>query len=207
MQTMKRPLPKAVRNLFIQLHLYAGLACFPYFIIFGISSLNINHDFAFMKPSETTIRWQKRLAVPDLKDNQQLADNMRDSLGLMGWAPYWEQEKGPELYAFTVTHPGKDYTINAFLSQNRVEVTEKSKGFWPVFNSLHFLGGDIPNAPVLINMWQYYQNLSVVVMLFSMATGIYLFLKRKQERTTGLLFLFGSAGLSFLFMLFVWLWE
>ncbi len=34
-----------MRTLLLQIHLYAGLLCSSYLVIFGISSLNYNHHF------------------------------------------------------------------------------------------------------------------------------------------------------------------
>lgn len=194
-----------MRKLFLKLHLYAGLLCFPYFIIFGISSLHINHAFPFMKPAESMRQWQRDVPIRELDDNQQLAETIRDSLGLMGWAPWWEQNRQADAYNFQVTHPGKQYRIRAYLQENRVVVEEQSKGFWPVLNALHFVGESIPGAPVPINSWQYYQDFCVFVLVFSILSGVYLFVKRRQETWTGLLILGGCTFVSLLLMVGVWL--
>lgn len=194
-----------MRKLFLKLHLYAGLLCFPYFIIFGISSLHINHEFNFMKPGESTRQWRRSISIREVVDNQHLAETIRDSLQLMGWAPWWEQNRQANAYTFLVTHPGKQYRVRAYLQENRVEVEEQAKGFWPVFNSLHFLGESIPGAPVPINNWQYYQDFCVFVMLFSILSGVYLFVKRGRETWTGLLILGSCTLLSLLLMIGVWL--
>lgn len=194
-----------MRNLFLKLHLYAGLLCFPYFIVFGISSLHINHEFSFMQPDPATRQWQRDVPIRQVADNQLLAETIRDSLGLMGWAPWWEQNRQTRAYTFQVTHPGKQYRIQANLLENRVRVEERSKGFWPVLNSLHFLGESIPGAPLPINSWQYYQDFSVVVMLFSILSGFYLFVKKRRETLAGLLVLGCCTLFSLLLMIGVWL--
>ena len=38
-----------LRKLILNLHIYAGLLCFGYLIVFGVSSLNFNHPFAFTR--------------------------------------------------------------------------------------------------------------------------------------------------------------
>lgn len=195
-----------MRKYLIRFHLYAGLLCFPYFIIFGVSSLNINHHFKFMEPSaDSSIRWQGRINIPNFKNNQQFADDIRDSLQLMGWTPPWEQETDSVSFRFEIVHAATKYNVTVPVNKKTVLVEEKRKGFWPVFNSLHFLGEKIPGAPAMINLWRFYQNITVFVMLFSILSGIYIFLRRKSERKTGLIILFTSLALSLLIMISVWL--
>lgn len=195
-----------MRPFILRLHLYAGLLCFPYFLIFGISSLHINHRFSGMEPSmNDSIQWQGPLSRPAFQSNEQFAEEIRIRLGLMGWTPPWVQKKDSASFAFMVTHAGKDYHINVPLLGHVVQVNEKRKGFWSVFNSLHFLGEAIPGAPWLINTWRFYQDLTVVVLLFSVGSGIYIFLRRRQERKAAFLLLGSALALSFLFMLTIWL--
>jgi len=190
----------------IKWHLYAGLLCFPYFIIFGISSLNFNHHFKFMEPGKNSSIWQKQINIPPFKDDDQFSEGVKDSLHLMGWTLPWEVKKDSTGFQFKVTHPGKEYSIKVPRNENTVSVEETSMGFWPVFNALHGFDGKIPgSSSILISMWGYYQSITVVVMLFSIISGIYIFLRRKNERKTGLIILFSCIGLSLLIMLFAWL--
>jgi len=194
-----------MRNNLIRLHLYAGLFCFPYFIIFGVSSLNFNHHFQFMQSKEDKVTWQKQITIPSYKNDDQFSNDVRDSLGLMGWTLPWEVKKDSASFQFVVSHFAKDYMVKIHDKENIVDVYEKGKGFWNVFNGLHSFGGDLPNAPALINSWKYYQDITVVVLLFSAISGIYIFLRRKSERKAGLIILFCCIGLSMLIMLSVWL--
>jgi len=194
-----------MRNKLIKWHLYAGLLCLPYFIIFGISSLNFNHHFSFMEPHNNAIHWEKEITIPPFRDEQQFAEAIRDSLNLMGWTPPWEMKKDSAGFRFMVTHPGKDYVISAFNNQSIIKVEETHKGFWPVFNSLHGFNEEIPGAPVFISSLGIYSNVVVVVMLFSIISGIYIFLRNRKERKTGLFILFGCLGFSLLIMLLAWL--
>lgn len=194
-----------MRKKLIKWHLFAGLLCFPYFIIFGISSLNFNHHFQFMEPGKNIIHWQRQIIIPPFQDEQQFADAIRDSLGLIGWSPPWEIKKDTTGFRFMITHPGKTYAIKIVTNEKIIRVEETRKGFWSVFNSLHGFNGEIPGAPALINSWGFYSDIIIVVMLFSIISGIYIFLKRKSERKTGLIILFSCIGLSLLIMLSAWL--
>lgn len=194
-----------MRNKLMKYHLFAGLLCFPYFIIFGISSLNFNHHFQFMEPGKNIIHWQKQIIIPPFQDEQQFADAIRDSLGLIGWSSPWEIKKDTTGFQFMITHPGKNYAISVFNNEPVIKVEEAWKGFWPVLNSLHGFNEKIPGVPVFVNAWGIYSNVVVLVMLFSIISGIYIFLKNKKERKTGLFILFSCLGFSLLIMLLAWL--
>lgn len=194
-----------MHNKFIKWHLYAGLICFPYFIIFGVSSLNFNHRFSFMQPLSKAIHWQKQINTPPYQDDEQFAGAIRDSLQLMGWTPSWEIKKDSAGFQFMITHPGKDYLINVFNNERVVRVEETHKGFWNIFNSLHGFNEKIPGSTAFLNSWGIYSNVAVFVMLFSIISGVYIFLKNKKERKTGFIILLGCLGFSLLLMLLAWL--
>ncbi len=190
----------------IKWHLYAGLLCFPCFIIFGVSSLHFNHHFGFMKKSDDTRSFQKQIVLPHYLDDKQFSEAVRDSLQLMGMISPWGMVKDSNDFRFVVIHPGCEYIIKTITDNNMVTVEENRKGFWPVFNALHGFNGKLPgNRSVFIRGWGYYQNFSALVMLFSIISGIYIFLKRKNERIAGLIMLFSSVIISLFIMLSVWL--
>jgi hypothetical protein len=194
-----------MKRTLLQLHLYFGLSCAVYLIIFGLSSLNMNHHFGWMQPVNSEKHWEAGVTVPEIDDNGQLAQALRDSLGLMGWAPPWRFRMQPDTIRFAVVHLGKEYKISVVKDDGKVDVTEVTKGFWPTLNSLHFLGESIPRGPWLLNSWQYYQDMTVLFIMFSIVSGVYLWAKRPTERKIGLSLLFGVTGLSVLFMSYLWL--
>ncbi|MDA0336587.1 MAG: hypothetical protein O2782_15605 [bacterium] len=75
-----------MRTLLLQIHLYAGLLCSSYFVIFGLSSLNYNHHFGHAIDGNPT-QWQEQLRMPAIAKDRHRALAVRDSLGLAGWAP------------------------------------------------------------------------------------------------------------------------
>jgi hypothetical protein len=158
-----------------------------------------------MQSKGDTVKWQKQITIPPYKNDDQFSNDIRDSLGLMGWTLLWEVKKDSASFQFAVSHAGKDYTVKIHNNENIVDVYENRKGFWSVFKGLHPFGGDLPNTPGMINSWKYYQDITVVVLLFSAISGIFIFLRRKSERKAGLIILFSCMGLSVLIMLSVWL--
>jgi len=179
---------------------------FPYLLIFGLSSLHINHRFSFMEENQ---EWEKlenrKIALETTGDDQQLAENIKDSLGIMGWCPWWEQERNESSYHFKITNFGAEYKIILYDSTSTLEVSRRAKGIGHVFHSLHFLGENIPNGTRIVNSWHYYQNLTVLFILIAAITGTILFLKRKKERVVGISIAVVSFSLSIILMLYIWL--
>jgi len=166
-----------MRKNLIRLHLYAGLLCFPYFIIFGISSLNFNHHFKFTNPGENISIWQKQINIPPFKDNEQFSADVRDSLGLMGWA--YNVKKDSTGFRFIVSHPGKNYAIKITNNEKPIRVEETRKGVWSVFISLHGFGGEMPGAPELINAWVLFEYHSCCNAVFHYKRYLYFPEKKK----------------------------
>ena len=103
-----------MRPILLKIHLYAGLLCSSYLIIFGISSLNFNHHFG--RPGKIKGERQTSLpALPAQEDDQRLADALRDTLGLVGWSLPWETHRSetPDSLYFhlAVSRPGKEYRV------------------------------------------------------------------------------------------------
>lgn len=103
-----------MRTVLLKIHLYAGLLCSSYLILFGISSLNFNHHFG--KPTTLKNERQRSLGtLPAITDDQRLAEALRDTLGLVGWTLPWEtrrSETADSLYFhFAVARPGKEYSV------------------------------------------------------------------------------------------------
>lgn len=194
-----------MRKVLLQLHMYLGLGCAFYLVIFGVSSINMNHHFEWMDETNTKTTWSTTIKYPELKENQAISEAIRDSLGLMGWTPYWDHEMKEDYFKFSILHYGKEYYVTATKATGKIEVEEVSKGFWWTFNSLHFLGETIPKAHWLINGWQYYQFVTVLVVLFSIISGMYFWFSKKRERKIGMLVLGGGSLFSIGLMLYIWL--
>src|SRR5688572_6085508 len=86
-----------LRKTILNVHIYGGLLCFSYLIIFGISSLNFNHPFAFTRAKQAQMTWEQPVHVPALPTSspamtaeQRVATKaaanhaVREALGLFG---------------------------------------------------------------------------------------------------------------------------
>lgn len=194
-----------MRDLILKIHLYGGLLCASYLILFGLSSLNYNHPFAFTEPGTEKVVYERTLSVANIQDNGALSTAIRDSLGLMGYPLPWETRRDSSgALHFGLARPGKHYTLHFFPSEHRVSVEETRRGYWEVIRGLHGLMS-LPGFPFM-SLWGAYKELCVWMVLFSSASGVYLWTARRSERMIGWVLLGAAAGGSLLLMLYVRLW-
>jgi hypothetical protein len=177
------------KSLLIKLHLYAGIFTSFYLLAFGFSALVMNHNVQLEKKAYTT-QWETELSIDGSLNDDELAEQIRDELNIMGWLPRWEFERDSTEFAFNVVHFGRNYHIEANLSNGQILVAEAPKGFLAVFHGLHFLNGKIPNAPFLIRSWQVYQWLALFVMAISLVLGLWLWIRYNYQTWQG--YVFGS---------------
>jgi len=175
------------KSLLIKLHVYSGLFTAYYLIAFGLSAIILNHKIE-VENNDITKHWESNVKVDTTLSNQELAQEVRDQLGLMGWMPAWEFKKENRRFQFRIVHPGRNYQIDLDLEKGDVFIAEAPKGFVAVFHGLHFLNGKIPNAPLLIRSWQIYQWLALFVMLISLVLGLWLWLKFSYKSWEGIAF-------------------
>src|SRR6188508_1997679 len=103
----------------LRIHLYLGLLCSSYLVLFGVSSLMFNHPFDFTKPADVRVTWERELSLPPAgSDNTAESEAVRDALGLVGWTIPWEttRDAGTGDLTFGLARPGKHYTIHALRS-------------------------------------------------------------------------------------------
>lgn len=188
-----------MRAWLLRIHLYGGLLCVPYLVIFGLSSLHFNHPFAFARTpvDAPTHRWERTLSMIPGGDNAKATEAVRDQLGLMGWPLPWETKRDPDgSLHFPMERPGMKYRIDVSAADGVAHVQEIRKGFWSVFLSLHALT-ELPNSR-LMSGWGVYTELCTAVVLFSALSGIWLWWSARRDRPLGgmalALGLVGSAG-------------
>jgi hypothetical protein len=187
------------KSTLIKLHLYCGLFTSFYLIAFGASSIILNHK---MDVENKSIKktWNDQVKIEPSLTESELAEDIRDQLGLMGWMPPWQFKKDSTHFKFAVNSLAKTSELDLDLNSGKVEVAEIPKGFLAVFHSLHFFNGRIPNAPFFLKTWMVYQWLALLVLLFSLILGLWLWLKY-SHKTWELYFFGGLFFISFLIMI------
>jgi len=190
-----------IRKLFLKVHLYSGLICFWYLIALGTSSLNFNHHFSFMESKPVQEEWARTINLTDnFRDDLVLSETLRDSLSLIGWPLPWETwHDSTGLFHFTLQHPGKKYIVDYTFTDKVARVQELPRGIWHIFNAMHGIGR-VPNSHFM-SIWQWYTRITVVLIVFSVFLGIYLWYTGNRDKKTGLYVLMVSALISLGWML------
>ena len=188
------------KSILIKLHLYAGIFTSFYLLAFGFSALVLNHNIDVDR-KEVTQTWQTTIDVDTAKSNLEMAQNIRDKLGIMGWLPRWEMKREQDNFNFTITHPGRKYNLMLDMVNSHLSVEEMPKGFLAVFHGLHFLNGKIPNAPFLIRSWAVYQWIALFSIAVSIILGVWLWLKYRYQAWQGIVFGMVIAGTIILMIL------
>lgn len=187
------------KNTWIKLHLYCGLFTSFYLLAFGFSSIVMNHQIELDRTEPGRI-WDTRVQVDTSGTDRQLAENLRDQLGLMGWTPPWQYQKDTTRFQFAVVHLAKETDVKVDLHTGAARVTERPKGLLAVLHGLHFFNGRIPNAPFFLRTWVVYQWLTLLVLLTSLLLGLWLWIRYSYKSWE--LYAFGGLFLiSFLLML------
>lgn len=177
-----------MRRWLLDLHLYLGLICLPYVVLFGVSSLLLNHGLQ----RETTSEWSAQLApLGDSEPSAQAAAALR-ALDLRGGVLAHTLKRGDsgEL-AFRAIRPGRSYQV-AVAANGAVRVVERDSGVLGVVRDLH--GASDTQGAVWNLGWALYTELATAVLLFSIVSGALLVLPRPSERAIAL----GSGALGIL---------
>jgi hypothetical protein len=205
-----------MRKLLLNIHLYAGLLCFSYLIIFGISSLNFNHPFPFTRALSEPVTWTQSISVPDLPRLEGVAPDqlvptkaranhmVREALGLIGHQKPWKESywKDSDVYHASLTRPGKTYEVDYNTRTNLATVTETRTSVWAIMKNLHGFHGMMPGSP-FVSSWSIYTELCTLTVLFAGGSGIYLWTRRRRERRAGLIALASAFAFSIALMIYI----
>jgi hypothetical protein len=157
------------RRLWLDLHIYTGLACAGYLVLYGVSSILLNHPTWFEPPTPATREWQASVPLTDARSKLQRAEAMRDALGLEGNVPnrrVRETERGG--LEFLIWRPGARYEIEVD-SAGQAHVFELRASAASVIKNLH----GVPGYPGSIFGWGWnaYTHFSLFALPFLAASG------------------------------------
>ena len=207
------------RKIILNIHIYGGLLCFGYLIVFGVSSLNFNHPFAFTRARGEPVRWERNVNIPelprvtsDMSNEQRVAAKadanhaVRRALGLFGhqrpWRESWWDAEDANHYHASLVRPGVEYEVDVHLDRSVAIVKETRTSAWEVIARLHGFEGNMPGSR-FVATWGWYTELCTAVVLFAGVSGVYLWTARKNERRSGLVLLGGAGAASLVLMLYL----
>lgn len=176
----------------MKLHLYCGLFTCFYLLALGTSSLILNHNLKLEKEIVKS-SWEAVVEVDKNLNDRQLAESVREQLGIMGWLHSWRYQRDSTQFRFQSTHLAKTNLLTLDLNSGKTWVEVAPKGFIATFHGLHFFNGRIPNAPFFLKTWIVYQWLGLLVLLFSLILGLWLWLRFSHK--TWELYVFGALFL------------
>ncbi len=158
----------------LDLHLYLGLLCAPYLVVYGVSAISFNHDWV---TTPWTSEWEASATGNSSATDAEQADEVQRALGLWGFIPAKSvaRDEASRL-SFVVNRPGRSYRVSWSAQQSSARIEETHRGVVDVLRGLHGLRR-MNGAPLSV-AWGLYSELSVWVMIFAVATGIYLYSSR-----------------------------
>jgi hypothetical protein len=169
-----------MRRWLLDLHLYLGLLCLPYVVVFGVSSILMNHRIQFTTKSE----WQARVAPLGAEAPEVEADRVWHALDRSGKVKRSTVKLGGEAeLRFEANRPGRRYQVVAS-SGGRVSVVETHRGVVGMLKMLH--GFYDTRASLWFLGWTVYTELTTVALVGSILSGAILALQRASSRSLAL---------------------
>ncbi|MCI0541003.1 MAG: PepSY-associated TM helix domain-containing protein [Verrucomicrobiales bacterium] len=185
-----------VRRWLLNIHLYGGLVCCWYLLIYGVTSLDFNHPGFLPEARGEKVKWERALNIPDLADNVKLGEAIRDELDLVGWVIPWNMRRdGAGDLQFELSRPGKNYVIATDRAAGKVRVEEQHTGLRSALHSLHGNTEGVPGSRFM-HAWNLYTEVTNWLVLFFAGSGIYLWVRRERARRLALGVLLGSLAVS-----------
>jgi len=175
------------------IHLYGGLLCSSYLVVYGISSLLFSHPIGRLEREGPVREWVDTLKAPVTRDDPAgTARRVASELALVGRvnAPEWKADEG---LSFTVVRPGFKYSVRAQES-GVVALKGQRLGLTAVLKGLH----DARQYPdsVPLSLWWNFTHITILVLLFSTVSGIILWTGSGRFTMSGRLVLIGGAVLG-----------
>ncbi len=188
-----------VKKVLLDIHIYMSLLCAGYMVIYGLSSISLNHQIPL---TQTTVEWQTTIDVPHAGSDAALASLVLERLDLIGKIFHWRTTRPrPEERVFHVGRPARNYEIHLDMGTGRVEVMETRTDVWDTLVGLHGQTG-WPNSSWATS-WSLYTEFSVWAVMFAVASGSYFWWQRRSQPAAGWWLLgLGSVG-SISFMLYM----
>jgi hypothetical protein len=180
------------------LHLYLGLFISPFVLVFAISVFFLVHSWipGAAKSRAPNTRAAAGLQLPPNleqlsgRDRVNALRGVLDQAGVKGEVTFIRYIPKEHRLVVPVTVPGRETTVDINLDTRMATIEERSTGVWDAVVVLHKLpgphGGDIRMNWVYLRIWRWLADATVLLVLFSSISGIYLWAVLRAERRIGL---------------------
>ena len=170
-------MPRRMRAWLLSLHLYLGLLCAPYLIVYGVSALALHHGWEGTPAAAATRQVSiadERWAGPDEPRARAVA--ARDALGLVGGVPGGSIESSTEgRLRFQVLRPGRRLAV-AIEPGRPATIEETRTGLLSVLRGVHGLTHLERSA--VAPLWRVYTHVSAGALVIAVISGVILWGRR-----------------------------
>ena len=189
------------------IHLYLGLFLSPFGLVFGVSTVVLNHpELAPAREAPALDRVMENVEVPaglekleGMERVEALKTVMRQA-GVSGEINFVRYIPKENRMVAPVVKPGEETTLDLNLATRRVTVERRKTGLRDALAYLHKSPGPHNAAErgnwVYTRLWGWLTDVTVYALLFLSISGVYLWAVLKAERRIGLALL-GAGVLSF----------
>lgn len=203
-----------LRKIILNVHIYGGLLCFSYLVLFGVSVLNFNHPFPFTKSPTSVATWDRPMVLPELakadgkRDGQAVRrDNNRAILRALGSfaapSPAIDSDWiDADTYHAHFARPGKEFNVDVHPSRGTASITQMRASVWTLIRDLHGSAVVYPESR-LASTWGWYTEICTFVVVAAGISGVYLWTAGRRERRVGLVTLAAAGAVSVALMLLV----
>jgi hypothetical protein len=180
-------------------HLFLGLFCCLYLLMYGVSAVQMAHNTWFTSRPAVT---ETHVALPPhATDARPIARQLMDRYGLRGEAGSARafRLEGAAHLSFNIVRPGTVYQIDYAPATGDTRIRDNHAGFIGMLNRIHHAGG-LWHDYWLLNAWGAMVATVSAALIVLGGTGIYLWFKLHQERVVGAILLAVSLGYSLTLM-------
>jgi hypothetical protein len=186
-----------------RLHLYLALVLFPWFLMYGLSSLPFSHSGLFdgfyrdgVPPWTKIIDKPYEISLPDGNELRPVGEKIVKDLGLEGSFGTYREGNKLSVYVYTFR---KSTQVQYYIDQKRITVEIRRFRWDHFFTGMHARGGFEHAGPIEF-AWAITIDLVCVGFLLWIASGLYMWWHYPGHRQWGWLALGGGAA-SFAFLL------
>jgi hypothetical protein len=192
-----------------KLHVYGGLLCTGFLIMVGFSGYVHQHHPKFVQHEGRKASWEQRIQTPGIEDRLLYKLAIRDSLGLFGHAPWWEDYKDSTgVSHFMIARPGKEYWVTEPVTGDLFLVDEHRTGLLNVLNQLHPLGAGMQghgNGPGFIAVWKWVSLALGIIAIMVLCISVYYWFTRSVKKKHWWYYIIGAALIPVTLFIMIWL--
>lgn len=180
-------------------HLFLGLFCLLFLLVYGVSSVQMAHNTWFtMRPA--VIQSRVPIRAENASNPRAVARQLMDEQHMQGDLLRVRQyEEGA---SFQIVRPGTVYEVNYSAAAGEARVRTNHANFMGMLNRIHHIGG-LWHEYSLINLWGVLVGIVSTALILMALTGIYMWFHFYDERVIGIILLALSLGYSVTLMVLI----